>query len=45
MLAIENNIENHPILKQIYDKLAEFHIQGKQLALCVTDVSAAMFQF
>ena len=28
MLAIENNRENHPILNQIYDILAEFQNQG-----------------
>ena len=26
--------ENHPILKQIYDIIAELHNQGKQIALC-----------
>ena len=34
MLAIENNTENHPILNQIYDILAELHNQGKQITLC-----------
>ena len=31
---IENNRENHPILNQIYDILAELHNQGKQITLC-----------
>ena len=31
MLDIENNTENHPILNQIYDILAELHKQGKQI--------------
>ena len=34
MLAIDNNRENHPILNQIYDILAELHSQGKQITLC-----------
>ena len=29
MLVIENNRENHPILNQIYNILAELHKQGK----------------
>ena len=34
MLAIENNRENHPILNQIYDILAELQNQGKQITIC-----------
>ena len=34
MLAIENNKENHPILIQIYDILAELRNQGKQITIC-----------
>ena len=34
ILAIENNRENHPILNQIYDILAEHDNQGKQNTLC-----------
>ena len=34
MLAIENSRENHPILNQIYDTLAELHKQKKQIILC-----------
>ena len=34
MLAIENNRENHPILNQIYDILAELQNQGKQIKIC-----------
>ena len=34
MLAIENNRENHLILNQIYDILAELQNQGKQITLC-----------
>ena len=34
MLAIENNKENHPILNQIYDILAELQNQGKQITIC-----------
>ena len=34
MLATENIRENHPILNQIYDILAELHNQGKQMTLC-----------
>ena len=34
MLAIKNSRENHPILNQICYILAEFHNQGKQIALC-----------
>ena len=34
ILAIENNRENHPILNQIYDIIAEPHKQGKQIILC-----------
>ena len=34
MLDIENNRENHPILNQVYDILAELHNQEKQLTLC-----------
>ena len=34
MLDIKNNIENQPILNQIYDKLAELHNQGKKITLC-----------
>ena len=34
MLAIENNRENHPILNQVYDIIAELHNQGKQITLC-----------
>ena len=33
MLAIENNRENHPILNQIYDTLAELQNQGKQITI------------
>ena len=38
MLAIENNKENHPILYQIYDILAELHKQGKHITLCKVPV-------
>ena len=31
ILSIENNRENHPILNQIYDILAELHKQGNIL--------------
>ena len=34
MLAIDNNRENHPILNQIYDILAELQNQGKQITIC-----------
>ena len=34
MLAIEKNRENHPILNQKYEVLAELHNQGKQITLC-----------
>ena len=34
MLATENNRENHPILNQIHDILAELHNQEKQPTLC-----------
>ena len=34
MLAIENNRENHPILSQIYDIVAELQNQGKQIRIC-----------
>ena len=34
ILAIENNRENHAILNQIYDILAELHNQCKQTTLC-----------
>ena len=34
MLAIENNKENHTILNQMYDILAELHNKGKQIILC-----------
>ena len=34
MLTIENNRENHPILNQIYDILAELHNPGKRIKLC-----------
>ena len=34
MFASENNRENHPILSQIYDILAKFHNQRKQITLC-----------
>ena len=34
MLAIENSRENHTILNQIYDILAELHKHGKQIILC-----------
>ena len=34
MLTIKNNRENHPILNQIYDKVAELHKLGKQIILC-----------
>ena len=34
MFAIETNRENHPILNQIYDILAELHNQGKHNILC-----------
>ena len=30
--------ENHPILKQIYDTVAELHNQGKQITLCKVPV-------
>ena len=33
MLDIDSNIENYPILKQIYDILAELHNQGRQITL------------
>ena len=33
MFAIKNNRENHLILNQIYDILAELHKQGKQIIL------------
>ena len=33
MLAIKNNRENHPILNQINDVLAELHKQGKHIIL------------
>ena len=38
MLAIENNRENHPILNQIYDILAELQNHGKQITLCKVPV-------
>ena len=34
MQSIEYNIENHPILNQIYDILVELQNQGKQNTLC-----------
>ena len=34
MLAIENNGENHTILNQIYEILAELINQEKQITLC-----------
>ena len=34
MQAIEYNKENHSILNKIYDILAEFQNQGKQVTLC-----------
>ena len=34
MLTIENNRENHSILNQIYDILAQLHNQIKQITLC-----------
>ena len=33
MLAIDKNRENHPILNQIYDIIAELHNQEKQITL------------
>ena len=36
ILAIENNRENHPILNQIYDILAELQNQGKQITICTS---------
>ena len=34
MLAIEKNRENHPMLNQIYDILAELQNQVKQITIC-----------
>ena len=34
MLVIENKRENHPILNQMYNTLAELHNQGKQITIC-----------
>ena len=34
MFTIENNRENHPILNQIYDMLAELYNQEKHITLC-----------
>ena len=34
MQSIEYNKENHPILKRIYDILAELQTQDKQIILC-----------
>ena len=34
MLATENNRENHPILNQMYDILADLYKQGKKITLC-----------
>ena len=34
VIAIDNNIENHPILNQIFDIPTEIHNQEKQITLC-----------
>ena len=34
MQSIENNKENHPIVNQIYDILAELQAQDKKITLC-----------
>ena len=34
MPTIESKRENHPILNQIYDTLAEIHNQRKQITIC-----------
>ena len=34
IFTIENKREDHPILNQIYDILAELHNQRKQIPLC-----------
>ena len=38
MLAIKNNRENHLIINQIYDILAELHNQRKHIILCKVHV-------
>ena len=35
--AIESNKENHPILNQIYDILADLQEQEKQITLCIQE--------